>query len=389
VAGNVTGAAFNNAQVAVQLVGTGERRNLISLGTFPRYAPSGHLIYAQNGNLMAVPFDLQRLAIIGTAVPVVEGVPESDAAAADYSFSATGTLVYVSGLKPDQVKPVLVSRSGTEQPLAAPARFYQEAKFSPDGRRIALTIWNEPEAQIWLYDVAKETMSKFTFQGHNNHPLWTRDGKQIAFASTLKGGSSIFWQHADGSGGLEQLTTGESAQIPESFSPDGQWLAFVEFDPTTQRDIWVLRLSDRNLQPFLRTRFNEGNPTFSPDGHWLAYRSDESGRFEIYVQAFPGPGGKYQISTEGGSWPVWNANGRELFYRSGDKIMVVDVMTQPSFSVDKPRMLFDGQYEQGYDVAPDGQHFLMLKLVHQGPAATQINVVQNWFEELKRRVPTK
>jgi len=189
------------------------------------------------------------------------------------------------------------------------------------------------------------------------------------------------------------VATSEVGDFPLSFSPDGQLLVFVELNPNTQRDIWVLRLSDRKLQPFLRTRFNETVPRFSPDGHWLAYMSDESGHYEIYIQPFPGPGGKYQISSEGGAEPVWNPNGRELFYRCGYKMMAVDVMTQPSFSTGKPRVLFEGLYlpsgvTPSYDVSPDGQRFLMLKAAQQGqPAAVQINVVLNWFEELKQKVP--
>jgi len=189
------------------------------------------------------------------------------------------------------------------------------------------------------------------------------------------------------------VATSEVGDFPLSFSPDRQLLVFVELNPNTQRDIWVLRLSDRKLQPFLRTRFNETVPRFSPDGHWLAYMSDESGHYEIYIQPFPGPGGKYQISSEGGAEPVWNPNGRELFYRCGYKMMAVDVMTQPSFSTGKPRVLFEGLYlpsgvTPSYDVSPDGQRFLMLKAAQQGqPAAVQINVVLNWFEELKQKVP--
>jgi dipeptidyl aminopeptidase/acylaminoacyl peptidase len=179
-----------------------------------------------------------------------------------------------------------------------------------------------------------------------------------------------------------------------SWSPDGQLLAFIEVNPSTQRDIWVLRMGDRKPQPFLRTRLDERSPRFSPDGRWLVYVSNESGRYEIYVQPYPGPGGKWQISTEGGTEPAWNPNGRELFYRSGNKMMAVDIATQPGFAAGTPRMLFEGQYQPSpvvvanYDVSPDGQRFLMLKPSEQAQAApTQINVVLNWFEELNRRVP--
>jgi Tol biopolymer transport system component len=298
---------------------------------------------------------------------------------------------------------VWVSRNGAEQPVAAPAHAYVNPRLSPDGRRVAVVI-TEQESQTWLYDLARDTLTRFTFQGSSNTgPTWTPDGKRIAFQSSKEGLSNIFWQLADGSGGLERLTTSEHNHVPMSWSPDGQLLAFIEINPTTGYDIWVLRMGDFSAgsgkigkaQPFLQTPFNESVPRFSADGHWLTYVSNESGRYEIYVQPYPGPGGKWQISTDGGTEPVWNPNGKELFYRTGAKMMVVEITSQPSFSVGKPKVLFEGPYEPtpatapNYDVSLDGQRFLMLKPNEQTQSApTQVNVVLNWFEELKRRVPT-
>jgi len=275
-------------------------------------------------------------------------------------------------------------------------------RLSPDGRRVAVTI-TEQENQIWLYDLSRETLTRSTFEGTQNYnPLWTPDGKRIAFESNRAGPINIFWPLADGSGGFERLTTSEYLNAPMSWSPDGRLLNFIGIDPTTGVDIWVLRMGDppagsgqvRKAQLFLQTPFNENTSRFSPDGRWMAYISDESGRNEVYVQPYPGPGGKWQISTEGGTEPVWNPNGRELFYRSGDRMMAVDIVTQPGFVAGRPRMLFEKRYEAApapivnYDVSPDGQRFLMIKPVDQEEAApTQINVVLNWFEELKRRVP--
>ncbi len=388
---------FTNAQVAVQSVGTGQRRNLIQGGMYPRYAPSGHLVYAQGGSLIAVAFDPRRLLVTGTAVRVVDGVRQSPIDGdAQYSFSATGSLVYASGgPQATQRKVVWVDRRGAEQALTAPVHAYRYPRLSPDGRRMA-TIIEESEANIWLYDLTRETLTRLTFQGDLNLlGAWTPDGKRIAFQSNKEGTPNVFWQLADGSGGMERLTTGEYRQSPNSWSPDGQLMAFIEVNPTTGYDIWVLRLNDRKAQPFLRTPFNEGAPRFSPDGRWLAYTSDESGRPEIYVQPYPGPGGKWQISTEGGTEPVWNPNGRELFYRIGDRMMAVDITTQPGFAAGKSRMLFEGQYVPtpvmfpNYDVTPDGQRFLMLKPTEQVQSEpNQINVVLNWFEELKQKVPT-
>jgi Tol biopolymer transport system component len=254
----------------------------------------------------------------------------------------------------------------------------------------------EVGSQIWLYDLNRDTLTRFTFEGpRNSNPAWTRDGKRIAFLSAKEGPQNLFWQLADGSGGLERLGTSRYTQVPVSYSPDGQLLAFHESNPTTGRDIWILRLSDHQVEPFLQTLFQEGGAQFSPDGRWLAYASNESGRPEIYVQPYPGPGGKTQISTDGGTEPVWNRNGRELFYRSGDRMMAVELTAEPSLVVGRPRMLFEGRYKSSpfpqignaYDASSDGQRFLMVKESDQATSATQINVVQNWFEELKRRVP--
>ena len=384
---------FEGSSVAAQPIGTSERRNLTQGGVSPRYLSSGYLIYALAGNLMAVPFDPERLEVKGTPVPVVQGVmQEGNPAPAQYSVSATGSLVYVPGsAEASQSKLVWVSRNGTEQPLPAPARDYQSPRISPDGRRVALASGG----QIWLYDLARDTLTRVTFEGDlNGLPVWTPDGKRIAFSSDRGGALNLFWQMADGSGGVERLTTSDRIQAPSSWSPNGPLLSFIEFGP--RPSIWVLPLSDRKEQPFLQTTANLGTPQFSPDGRWMAYVSNESGRDEIYVQPYPGPGGKWQISTDGGNEPVWNRNERELFYRNGDKMMAVEIATEPNFSAGKPKALFQGQQVSDtsvplpeFDVSPDGQRFLMLKPVAQEQAApTQINVVLNWTEELKRLVPT-
>jgi dipeptidyl aminopeptidase/acylaminoacyl peptidase len=218
--------------------------------------------------------------------------------------------------------------------------------------------------------------------------------------SPTQGVQEVFWQLADGGGRREQLTSGKTTSVPFSWSPDGQTLAGITVAPPNPPEIFVMRLSDRKMQPFLQTHAAtfEDAPQFSPDGHWMAYASDESGRREIYVQPYPDPGGKWQISTDGGNEPQWNRNGREIFYRDGDKMMAVDITTtQPGFAAGKPHELFEGNYlknssgyaRPNYDVSTDGQRFLMIKAIDEGRAATtQINVVLNWTEELKRLVPT-
>ena len=383
--------SWNNAQIVAQSLKTNERHNLVQGATQPRYALPGYLLYVRAGNLVAAPFDAKRLQITGPAVTVVEGVRQSlFSGAAQYVVSSTGTLAYVpGGVEEVQNKLAWVSRNGAEQLLDAPARSYSVPRISPDGGRVAL----DPDGQIWLYDIARKTLTRLTFDGDVNiRPLWTPDGKRVIFSSSKGGQQSVFWQLADGSGGREQINVGEQLQVPSSISPDGRFLSYYQVDPNTQRDIWILDLRDRKARPFLQTRFNESASAFSPDGRWLAYVSDESGRSEIYVQPFPGPGGKWQISTEGGTEPVWNRNGRELVYRNGERMMSVEITVQPAFAVGVARQVFAGSYADPviiptYDMTSDGQRFLMLKPKEQQAANNQIVIVQNWFEELKRRVP--
>ena len=382
-------------QIVLLSLETGEQKVLLA-GRQAHYAPTGHLVYAleETGTLMAAPFDLATLEVTGDAVPLLQEVRHSSPGLVDYSFSTNGTLVYVPGGESEGGHNLVwVDRQGAVEPVGTlPGGFYGYPRVSPDGQRLAVTI----PPDIWVYDLSRPTLTRLTFEGDNALLLWTPDGQHVTFRSLRAGVQNIFWKLADGSGEAERLTTGDFRQNSTSWSPDGQILAFYQFSGvggSSDRDIWVLPLEgDRQPQPFLQTQFNEGAPIFSPDGRWLAYVSDESGRNEIYVQPFPGPGGKRQISTEGGAEPVWAPNG-ELFYRNGVPMMAVEITTEPGFSAGTPRLLFEGTYRASpsgfsvwYDVTPDGQRFLMVQ--PQLGAGVQIHVVENWFEELKRLVPT-
>jgi serine/threonine-protein kinase len=388
-----TGGSWDEAQIVAQRLDTGERKVLIQGGSDGRYVPTRHLVYVRAATIMAVPFDPERLEATGTPVPVVEGVMQGldNTGAVHAGFSSQGWLAYIAGSNLVERALVWVDRKGVEQSLTAPARPYQTPRLSPDGQRVAAAIDEGNRSDIWIYDISRNTLSRFTFEVTNLFPLWTPDGKKVTFQSN-KMDWNVFWKAADGSGPEERLTSSESRPAPMSWSPDGQLLAFQEVHPDTGNDIWVLSLQgDRKPNPVVRTPFGERMPTFSPDGRWLAYASNESGREEVYVQPFPGPGGKLQISTDGGGDPVWARSG-ELFYRNGDKMMAVEIDTQSAFRAGQPRLLFEGPYRrQGsqtyYDVTPDGQRFLMVKDNQRATVVTQIHVVLNWFEELKRRVP--
>jgi eukaryotic-like serine/threonine-protein kinase len=400
-----SGGSFDDAQIAVQLLETGERRTLLKGGSYARYVPSGHLVYARAGGLLAVPFDVKRLEVTGPPVSIPEGVSmHPTTGSAEFSSSNNGSLVYFAGgLRTEERTLLWVDRRGTAQTLPAPPHPYFFPRLSPDGLRLAVGISGN-DVGVWVYDLARGVLTRVAKTAIMPSPAWTPDGKRLTFNDTHAGPWNLYWMPADGSGTAERLTTSENGQSVGSWSPDGHVLAFSEMDPTIGYNIQVLKLegepsalprAGRKPQPFLQTPSNGSAPMFSPDGRWLAYQSNESGRNEVYVRPFPGPGGKSQISTEGGTEPVWARNGRELFYRNGDKIMVVAVETKPGLAAAKPKPLFEGQYEPSlyafsanYDVSADGQRFLMLKSSEQGTPATQINVVLNWFEDLKRRVPT-
>jgi Tol biopolymer transport system component/predicted Ser/Thr protein kinase len=380
--------AENNA-IYVASLDSKEKKLLLNVSSNVVYVPPGYLLFHRQGTLMAQPFDADRLQLTGEAVPIVEGVgfnPFGSVAA--FSASDNGVLAYRGGGGAVPLNLVWVNRNGTEQPLAAPPHNYTFPRISPDGKRVVAGI-EEGEGQIWLYDISRDALNRLTFDGSLNvDPVWTPDGKRIVFKGK---GNRLFWQSADGAGSAEELTTGKLSQnnIPSSWSPDGQELAFLEGGAV--RNIWILPLKDRTPHVFIASQTFESAPSFSPDGRWIVYTSTESGRSEVYVRPYPGPGGKWQISTEGGTEPVWNPKGRELFYRDGQKMMAVDCTEQPTFSAGKPKMLFQGPYTptprsaSDYDVSSDGQRFLMLKAVEQAPG--EISVVLNWTAELKQKVP--
>jgi Tol biopolymer transport system component len=389
----VTGPGWDDFHIAALRLDTGERRNVLRGGNTGRFVQTGHLVYDRAGTLLAVRFDPVRLEVTSSApVTFAEGVPRSgNLQGAEYSFSTAGSLAYIPA-SPRQFERrlVWVDRKGTVEPLQAPPRNYGSASLSPDGQRVAVDIFSDA-TELCVYDVGRGTLTRLNTEGaSNSNPIWAPDGNRITYRGFRAGLRNLFWKNADGTGDEERLTTGENSQIPTSWSRDGKWLAFYDVSPTTNIDIWMLRLDGaRKQQPFIQTPFIEHSAKFSPDGRWLAYLSNESGRAEVYVQPFPGPGGKWKISTEGGSAPCWARNGRELFYSYQSKMMAVDIRTGPTFTAGKPRLLFEGQFTAFEDVSPDAHRFLMIQAVEPEQPAAQINIVLNWFEELKRLVPTK
>jgi serine/threonine-protein kinase len=387
---------LEGAQIALLDLRTNEHRVLVRGGNHAYYVPTGHLVYGASGTLRAVAFDPARLAVTGAPVPIVEQVRTTNTGAVEAVVASNGTLAYVTGAAAaGSYTLVWMDQQGNAAPLGAPLRNYGAyPRLSPNGQQVAIDV----NGDVWLLDVIRKTLTRLTFQG-GAQPIWTPDGRYITYRKTTEQEQSLYWKRADGTGSEERLTTG-LRDGTSSWSPDGQLLGFYDTlnaAGSTDRNIWLLPLAgDRKPRPFLQTPFNEAALMFSPDGRWVAYVSDESGRNEVYVLPFPGPGGKWQISVNGGGDPVWARSGRELFYLEGTQMMAVDIETQPTFRAGTPRRLFDGGFVTGvgrvpvYDVAPDGR-FLMVQETsgegEEGPAS--IVVVENWTEELKRLVPAR
>jgi serine/threonine protein kinase/Tol biopolymer transport system component len=393
--------------IVVQSLESGESKELFA-GSYARYLPTGHIYYKMqnNSNAFAVPFDIAKLEVTGDPVPVVEGVRQGEP-------SDSGTLVYIpsaSGVAlNDQRSLVWVDRNGKEEPIGAPLNLYRFPSISPDGTKVAITVipGGGENNDVWVWDLARKTLTRLTFEGRNNlSPVWTPDGKRIAF-SRIGTASGIYWKAADGTGKDEQLCSLSENRMffPYCWSSDGKTLVGAESQGLANSDIVMLSMEgDHPRKPLLQESYEEGHPKISPDGRWIAYTSDESRRSEVYVRSFPDVNkGRWQVSTNGGGSPLWSPDGHELFYRSGDAVMAVSVETEPGFSImGTPRVLFRGTYVRGsvmegtpWDISPDGKRFLMLKPAATGapePAAAaprpKINIVINWFEDLKRLVPT-
>jgi hypothetical protein len=368
----------------------------------PGYVSSGHLIYREGGNLMAVPFDLERARVGGDAALAVPHVLQ-------YAVSDTGTLAYASGDPPRASnRLVWVSRSGKSQVIDERADDYYQPRLDPvrDDRVVM-----DRGGQVWMFDLATHNLTPFTFGDRNQHAVWTRDGERLAFMTQKDQTWQLSVQVADGSGKPERLSADCGVlDIPYSLTPDGS-LAYVKYSGTAPGELWILPMrGPASTSEEARRLFEipladaDAGPVFSPDGRWLAYAAaDASGRRQIYVQSYPGPGGKHQLSIDGGNEPMWNPDPAkrplELFYRNRDEMMAVEISAGPGFAQGKPHRLFSGAaYEvaapnyvrANYDVSRDGSRFLMLQSAAEKPSAVnEIHVVLNWSEELRRIAPPR
>ena len=402
---------WGDEEIAAQRLDTGERRTLLRDAVDARYVPSGHVVFLRRGTLLAVAFDAARLEVRGSPVAVVDRVRQvvtgshggDFTGAGQLSVSATGALAYLAGPVQPYAERALVAvdRSGRVTPLTAPLRGYASTlDLSPDGRRLAVVTNDLAERALWFLDVARGTLNKLTPEGEAFWPRWTPDGRRVAFSWLSAGRQKLAWQDADGTAPPAVLMPDAFGML-SSWSPDGLQLAVVK-----SGDIWVTTIGDSGASErrITQTPHEERWPELSPDGRWLAYGSNVSGRFEVYVQPWPGPGPREQVSLEGGQSPAWSRAGNELFFltpedRTGRmRMAVVSVRTSPAIGFGTPRSLFDfvpGELgfscapARCYGVSPDGERFFVTRQPAPMPAepVTDIQLVLNWAEELKARVP--
>jgi eukaryotic-like serine/threonine-protein kinase len=379
---------LNSAKVAARSLTTGEERILFD-GTNPRLTPTGHLLFARNNAIWAVVFDSRNLRAVGDPVRVVDNVQVNGGGLALFAVSASGTLAYVPGDIGIQFTPVWVDRNGRQELLNAPPRQYERPRISPDGLRVALPALDPvtSNVNIWIWDTTRSLLTRLTSApATDTSPVWTPDGQRLVFGSTRVGTMNVFRQVANGASGAERITQNESRQRPQSFAPNGVLLV-EETTSTGGTRLRAISQVSPDSKTLLENQSVLTNVEVSPNGSWLAYQSNESGRFEIYVRPYPNVDSeRWQVSTEGGIEPVWSRDGRELFYRSADgELMSVPIQSGKDFVPGQVKQLLAARYQtSGYDVSLDGQRFLMLYA-----GGGRIVVVQDWFEELKRLLPTK
>jgi len=367
--------------VAVKL-NTGEVRTLLRNAQAPSFV-QGHLMYFQGGTLWAVSFDPLKVTIQGNPIQVQSGINQ-EAYIAQFSTSEDGVLAYAPGPAGSYSRNIyLVDRKGQEQKLDIPPKDYVDPVISPDGKRIACLFRSVVGQQLVVLDRDRGLFNTLVSSGLNAAPAWLADGKTLIFDRVDDQRRAIYRVSADGSSTPQVIrTTSLNSHVT---SVAGEYAVVMVNDPATGTDLWLLNLRNpEDMRPFKNTAAAERQGSLSPDGHWMAYASNESGRPEIYVEPVPGPGGRRQISNNGGEEPRWVRNGREITYRNGTKMMGVPVRIQPAFQCGKPTEVFDRKFDRGlgvagYDVTPDGQTFLMTRSEH--PAPTEIRVVMGWRGE--------
>ncbi len=384
-------SSFDEADVVAIDLESGKRRVVVEGGSFGRYV-AGRLLYSRKGEILEAPFDPQSLETRGPSRAVVKNAkvfPINGAAQVSVSRDLLVYVPEVEGREPTRL--VFRDRKGGTELLFEEARVLYDPALSPDGSKIAISMVTEGNSDLWIYDRGRETFSRLTSSGgEEEHPLFTRDGREITYDYSMAGPFRLFSRAVDGAGGPRGLGGGGGSERAETFSADGEWLVVSEESFETGFDLGLVKLEDLTRTPFLATPFDERSARLSPDGRFLAYSSNESGKFEIFATSFPEPGARLQVSVAGGEHPRWTRGGRELVFLSSEGMMAVEIETARGLEAGKPRTLFpyhpplpqlEGTYRSHYDVSSDGERFLLVE-GGDDPSSRKLHVVRNWLEEL-------
>ena len=359
-------------------------------GVAGQLLPTGHLVFIRGGSLWAVPFDEKSLQVQGTPVPIVEGIRVEGGGAVQYSVGRDGTLMYIPGAASTSMELVWIDRTGKEEPLGVPRRGFFSARLDPTGRQVALEV-RDGNADVWVLALGRQTPTRVTFDAADDtQPAWTPDGR-LVYVSNRDNGFGLFSQAADGTGAVQKVVADKTGIDHPEVSPDGRFVVARVLE-----DIAIVDVAKGTVRRLIEGPFRDRNPVVSRNGRWIAYQSDESGVPEVYVRPFPDVGkGKWQVSEQGGSRPMWAHNNKELFYLSSEQALMSVSFSETSdaFGATTPRKVVDlpqqvGGSARSFDVSADDQRFLTVKNETGGERA-EIRVVVNWFEELKKKVPTK
>jgi eukaryotic-like serine/threonine-protein kinase len=374
--------------VAAVSLGTGEVRHLVDGGQGSQFLPGGRMVFfLPDGTPVTAPLDPADPQPTTERTPAVEAIAQTAGDTPHLSVAGNGTAVFLQGGSAENTV-VFVDRTGREAPILSQPRDYKDPRFSPDGRRLAYEVAEGNEGDIWIYEFERATAARLTFGSENLYPVWSPDGRHVAFTSRRTGIAGLWWKAADGSGDAEELMGGTELRFPGTFTPDGRTVLYRETAPTTGFDIYALPLDgERTPRPVVVTPFNESSPMLSPDGRWLAFVSDQSGRNEVYARAYPDGASDFQISAGGGTEPVWHPDGRRLYYRRGGTLLQATLGLSDRAAVVRRDSLFSGPYLENirwpeYHVHPDGDRFVFVKL---GRMALVPVVVLNWAQDLARQ----
>ena len=394
---------YESANIEAVIPATGERRLIVKGASMARYVPSGHLVFAHEGVLYAVAFDVDRLTVSGQPFAVLTGVAgDKTTGAVHFSVADDGTLAYVPGSVTTGIRTLVwVDKAGNQTPVNIPRGQLNDPRISPDGSKVALLQGSSGSGDVWIYEFARSTFTRFTFTTTNATPIWSADSKNIYYVSIAPVGAgdetTVFRRPADGSREAETILTVKGRKYLKAILPDGETALLDSQLQTITGSIMKIALKpDAQATPVVdNPQFNNFAAAVSSDGRWLAYQSNESGRPEIYVRDFAGGGGRWQISTSGGQEPHWAPDGRELYYRNSGYLIVVPIETQPTFQAGTPKNLFGEIYDlrsntgETYDVDPRGGRFLLIRPPKEEVSSAQVRMVLNWSSELQRLVPVK